>query len=105
MELNQKLRRFAAGPKLDKGLEAAELGFANGREVSNPFGRYYMVEHTYPLDSYHGRLRLDSILTVDWSRLAFIAKDESVKTLDLRKALFWTPKPQGSPEGRGLAPF
>ena len=105
MELNQKLRRFAARPKLTKAWRRQSSALPMGVEVSNPFGRYYMVEHTYPLDSYHGRLRLDSILTVDWSRLAFIAKDESVKTLDLRKALFLDTETTGIAGGAGTCAF
>jgi len=105
MELSQKLRQFASRPKREQKPQEVDLGLPAGREVANPFGCYYLVEHTYPLDAYHGRLRLDSILAVDWDRVAFVARDQTIRTLELAKTLFLDTETTGLAGGAGTCAF
>jgi len=106
VELSHKLRRFASGPKRDKErTQLIDLGLLNGEEVANPFGSYYLVEYCYPLDYRHGQSRLDSILAVDWDRVAFVAKDDAVKALELGKTLFLDTETTGLAGGAGTYVF
>ncbi|NLL87807.1 MAG: ribonuclease H-like domain-containing protein [Firmicutes bacterium] len=106
MDLSQKLRRFVSGPEhMQKRGQTADLRFLGGKEMANPFGSYYLVEHCYGLDYGHGRFTLACILAVDWDRMAFVAKDEAVQNIELDKTIFLDTEATGLSGGAGTYVF
>ncbi len=108
MNLKDKLRRFAAEkkdfvPDISHSVDVRDsLG---GYEVNNVYGCFHQVERVYTLDHYHGGHSLGSVLSMDPKTMVFLAKDQSLRDLDLKECLFIDTETTGLAGGAGTYAF
>lgn len=106
MTLKDKLRELervqpkASTPapvKKSAGLE----DLLGGNEMEGCF----VVERRFPLNNAHGNVRLSHIQEIATTALAIAGKDESLATLDLKRALFLDTETTGLAGGTGTTAF
>jgi len=107
MDLKDKLRRFAAEqPKQNRPSLASNLdAILHGREITNAFGSYYLVERVFPADYFHGCLTLGHALTADIHGLALIANDSALTNINFERTLFFDTETTGLAGGAGTCAF
>lgn len=107
MDLKDKLRRFAAEqPKQNRPSRASNLdAILHGREITNAFGSYYLVERVFPADYFHGCLTLGHALTADIHGLALIANDSALTNINFERTLFFDTETTGLAGGAGTCAF
>ena len=76
-----------------------------GEEVSNEYGSYFRSITVYPEDHRHGRIPLDYFQEIDPEVFELVGKDEALRGIDLRKAVFIDTETTGLAGGTGTLPF
>ena len=76
-----------------------------GETIENERGTCYLRTLRYPLDHRHGDAPLQCALDVDRERLAVLAKDPAVGSLDLSECLFLDTETTGLSGGAGTIVF
>ncbi|MHC4938146.1 MAG: ribonuclease H-like domain-containing protein [Planctomycetota bacterium] len=87
MGLVDKLRRISAPAPAAPHVEAA--GDLPGERVTTDDGVYRIHRVEFPLDHVHGRHRLSDVVAAPVARLAGVARDPGLASLDLRRCVFF----------------
>jgi len=69
------------------------------------FGKIFVAKKEYLPDYYHGEMPLESFLNQSPKTLALISKNDEIKELDLKKAVFIDTETTGLSGGTGTAVF
>ena len=77
----------------------------DGDELSNARGRCFLRRLRYPLAQVHGRVALARVQEFDGARLATLARDAALQSLDLRHCLFLDTETTGLAGGAGTVVF
>ena len=99
-ELSEDLRRHHA--RRARGLPEIEL--PDGEEIENQRGVCFVRRQEYDLDHQHGALPLGAVRTMDWGRVAELAREPELE-LDLRQCLFLDTETTGLSAGAGTVVF
>lgn len=87
------------------GAPRPKVELADGEELSNEAGTFWVRRARIPLDERHGAGSLRAADAVDWSRLCVLAKDESIGGARLEECLFLDTETTGLGGGAGTAVF
>jgi uncharacterized protein YprB with RNaseH-like and TPR domain len=77
----------------------------SGRFHTTSHGQCFVVEERYPLDHLHGRLPLSAFLDLSPEIAAQIARDDTLASVNLRKACFLDTETTGLSGGAGTMAF
>ncbi len=105
-DLRQKLDRLLEPKKIYREktiLSVEEL--VNGEVISTPDGEVFQVKEYFPSHFRYGEMTLADILEIPTYPAHLLSKDERLKALDLRKALFLDTETTGLAGGTGTFAF
>ncbi len=108
MDLRDKLRQMGAVEPVKHHMQASESDLERiipGEVKENDAGQYYRVSRSWQLDESHGCIKLDSFVSAKSNAFALAAKDATLGSMDLRKALFIDTETTGLAGGAGTVPF
>ncbi len=77
----------------------------DGSYQKTDFGKIFVAKKEYLPDYYHGEMPLESFLKQSPKTLALISKNDEIKDLDLKKAVFIDTETTGLSGGTGTAVF
>jgi uncharacterized protein len=105
-ELRQKLDRLLEPKKTyrKRGILPIEE-LVNGEIVSTPEGETFQVKEYYPPHFRYGEMTLGEVLDIPTYPAHLLSKDERLKELDLRKAIFLDTETTGLAGGTGTFAF
>jgi uncharacterized protein YprB with RNaseH-like and TPR domain len=105
-DLKQRLDRLLEPKKICRKkviLPIEEL--VNGEVISTPDGESFQVKEYFPSHFRYGEMALSEVLDIPTYPAHLISKDERLKELDLRKALFLDTETTGLAGGTGTFAF
>lgn len=100
--LERLLRPMKATPK--KELFSIE-NLVKGEVLSNPWGETFLTQEHFPLHLKYGEMTLSEILSIPTYPAHLLLRDERLKELDFRKALFLDTETTGLSGGTGTFAF
>ena len=110
MDLREKLRQLDPGLTRIRQPARRQTGKAieqliNGEVVSNAYGEFFRTITVFPNDHQHGCVSFDLLSEVRSDILELVGKDESLRNVDLRQAIFLDTETTGLAGGSGTVPF
>jgi len=105
-ELRQKLDRLLEPKKIYRKRSILPIeALVKGEVISTPDGEMFLVKEFFPCHFRYGEMTLSEILDIPTYPAHLLSKDERLKGLDFRKALFLDTETTGLAGGTGTFAF
>jgi uncharacterized protein YprB with RNaseH-like and TPR domain len=105
-DIRQRLERILEPQKTYRKKEVFPVEqLVRGEVISTPEGESFLAKEDYPLDYRYGEVTLTDVLDIPTYPAHLLSKDERLKELDFRKALFLDTETTGLSGGTGTLAF